>query len=226
MKSILKFIKTNKVLTIGVIISLIIFVSYELTMDLPEIIPYGDFIFNLASQLSLAYMGSFIFYIMQVYIPEENNKTKLVPRLKIKLNLIESSMRTPLEFLVKTYLGKNNLENISQEEFYKISLNLNLSQKAPMIKYGTMEYCNIHEYILEYISNSDKYIMNIFDTMTLNMDVELIEILDSINQSNYHGLFKVIPKQPCINLKMQQNDKTLYSYYELYLKLKKYIEAL
>ncbi|MBT2156535.1 hypothetical protein KK425_03230 [Clostridioides difficile] len=56
------FILSNKILTLAFCIATIIFVSYEVTKDLPEIIPYGDFIFNLLSQLSLS-LWDVLFFI-------------------------------------------------------------------------------------------------------------------------------------------------------------------
>lgn len=68
-------VKVNKVLKLLAIVSIIIELGYVLTRNMKEVFPGGDEIFNIFSNLSLAYISSFIFYILTVYIPEKRKKS-------------------------------------------------------------------------------------------------------------------------------------------------------
>ncbi len=66
------FIKSNKVnksLFWGVVFAIGISVSYELTNGFPEWFKGADIIYRYFSQLGFAFVCSFIFYIISVYIP-------------------------------------------------------------------------------------------------------------------------------------------------------------
>lgn len=222
MKSVLKFIKSNKVLTVGVIISFTIFLSYELTMDWPEIIPYGDFIFNLASQLSLAYMGSFIFYIMQVYIPEVRNKKILNSNIKRKLFLILNRMETLIKYLSNTYISKDDIAEITNEDCKVILENINILEEAPMVdSFGN--HVTLLRYIKEYVYSSEKFINELYDTMILYLEPELIEILDNIKESVFNCMFRSMAESNTPEAIIQNGEENfIYQYCKLYLKLKKY----
>lgn len=66
-----------RLVLIGVVELLLIIILYEITDSIPELFKYGDFIFKLASDLSLAYLANFIFYIVQSYIPREIQVEKI-----------------------------------------------------------------------------------------------------------------------------------------------------
>lgn len=224
MKSVLKFIKSNKVLTVGCIISFTIFLSYELTMDRPEIIPYGDFIFNLASQLSLAYMGSFIFYIMQVYIPEVRNKKILNSNIKRKLFLILNRMETLIKYLSNTYISKDDIAEITNEDCKVILENINILEEAPMVdSFGN--HVTLLRYIKEYVYSSEKFINELYDTMILYLEPELIEILDNIKESVFNCMFRSMAESNTPkSIKQNGEENFIYQYCKLYLKLKKYYD--
>jgi len=56
-----KFILSYKTTTLLLIVAFFIVISYILTGDLPELFLYGDAFYKLISDLSLAYIASYIF---------------------------------------------------------------------------------------------------------------------------------------------------------------------
>lgn len=85
MNIIKKFIKENQVIFNLFILSLIIIFLYIYTKDIPELFNYGEEVFNLIFQLSIAYIVSLIFYIIVNYIPEKkrNNRYKKIAFLQL-----------------------------------------------------------------------------------------------------------------------------------------------
>ena len=64
-----KFIKNNFLISVILIIALVIVISFILTKDNPELFKHANDFYNLFFQLSIGYIISFVFYVMQVYLP-------------------------------------------------------------------------------------------------------------------------------------------------------------
>lgn len=160
-----KFYNSNKRLTQVSIASLIIYMSYQVTMDLPEIIPYGDLIYNFFSELSLAFMGGFIFYILQVYIPEENKKDHIVESLSYHLKNLISEL----------------------DELNAIQRNTSIFSKSPLINNingNYIDYCDYFDYIkykIDMVNRSCDIIYKNF----IYLDDDLIVIINKLYNSEY-----------------------------------------
>ena len=103
-KNILIFIKRNTLISAFFIISIVIITSYYLTLDLPELFRGAEQWFNLLFQLSVGYIINFMFYITQVYVP--NNKRDSIARRNVSMRLkqIIKNMRNSLSSLAEIYL--------------------------------------------------------------------------------------------------------------------------
>ena len=73
----LSFIKKNKVYLILCTIAILINFSYYITNDLKEIFIGADYIFRLSSDLSLTFLGSYLFYVINIYMPNERKAKKI-----------------------------------------------------------------------------------------------------------------------------------------------------
>ena len=160
--SIKKFYKSNKMLVWGFMISLVGYISYYITINWHEIIPYGGLTCNLLSQLALAYMGCFIFYIMQVYIPEENKKKK-----------IKESISYGVQGLVKELEELNNLKRnpimFSQSRLLKLDN-------------GKITYLNYFEFIKDSIDRINRKCDIVYKNI-MYLDDELIKIINKLYDS-------------------------------------------
>lgn len=219
MKQILKFIYSCKALTIGFVISFSIFISYELTMEWPELIPYGDFYYNLASQLGLAYMGSFVFYIIQVYIPELQNKKKLNETLTMRLTYIYVLMQDPIREICNYCLDEEfNMTDITEKQWKEISKNIDLNKKISMPNRMCKDIPCI-DAILIYIGIINKEIDKTYMCLGFYLDIEILKLLGSITMSGCHLIFPEFKdgfeNSFCVEL--------LKEYSELYNKLLEYI---
>lgn len=69
--SVKKFIKNNRVLSAMTFAAAIITISYTLTSDLLELIPGIVKWYKLSNDLSIGILMNFIFYLFQIYIPQQ-----------------------------------------------------------------------------------------------------------------------------------------------------------
>lgn len=246
-KSIWKFIKNNHGLALGFVIALVIFISYEITMDWPEIITNGDFYYNLFSQLSLAYMGSFIFYIMQVYIPEERNKKITNAILKRKLDFICECMVEPAMCIMNSVFKKElDLKNLDRYKFEGLYTEAILKQGSEMVFRNKQEITH-KDYAIENIQQINQCVNDIYSALSMSLDIEIIDILENIKESTYNKIFiRVSGLEPGIheNCKKINGDTTtvimtpedydegekrkeaIMEYYDLYVALNNYKRTL
>lgn len=99
-QNIKKFIKHDKLLCYIALITAGICIIYLISYDSPEWYPGLGKAFDFIYNLCLAYLGSFIFYIVQVYIPNEQKKKKLLHNIYDYL----------LKIYTELYSANNNLE--------------------------------------------------------------------------------------------------------------------
>ncbi|MCH3962980.1 MAG: hypothetical protein LKE46_01780 [Clostridium sp.] len=172
MNKIKKFIRKNKCLSIGAIISFCIIFLYRLTDSCPDILwGLGDFIFKLSSDLGLAYFGSFIFYIIQVYIPREDELYKINQCIKIPIDeIINGTKRITIE------LDLN-------KKFCDISDESTIYTGKNVIK---EEYFN---YIFRYIEEININSQSVF-VLAKFLDSDLILALNGIVNSKYFYYFR------------------------------------
>lgn len=212
------FILSNKILTLAFCIATIIFVSYEVTKDLPEIIPYGDFIFNLLSQLSLSFMGCFVFYIMQVYIPDRKKKINIAKQIRQKLRRITDIMLKSIEELCKLYLDKFDIQRLTQEDFNVLGNEINfmdkLKEESPFRIKKYESEITYGDYILK-----NKYeIESLIDKINIYygnyLEENLVKLLDDITNSPYHTLFLSLKEieerlNKKLDISFQESKKTM-----------------
>lgn len=75
----IEFFKRTKLLSSICFISFIISIARVLSSDTPELFNGAEEWFAFADNLSLAYIASYLFYIVQVYLPEKHQEEKNIP---------------------------------------------------------------------------------------------------------------------------------------------------
>lgn len=149
-----------RLVLIGVVELLLIIILYEITDSIPELFKYGDFIFKLASDLSLAYLANFIFYIVQSYIPRE-----------IQVEKINQCIYKYVEEIT------NNIQYID-----KINKNSPLTAQSNLIQNcnsATIQYYNNFETIKFSIDNINLRCRDILSFVPL-LDDDIISIVNEI----------------------------------------------
>ena len=165
-KNILIFIKRNTLISAFFIISIVIITSYYLTLDLPELFRGAEQWFNLLFQLSVGYIINFMFYITQVYVP--NNKRDSIARRNVSMRLkqIIKNMRNSLSSLAEFYLDGHTGTDYTAEELSSL-LQLRFSDKVKVLNANrttreNMVYFSVREWLGECIRKTEDEIDKLY----------------------------------------------------------------
>lgn len=213
------FLKKETTLCWIFIMSFFIYVSYYISKDLGEWFEGAEFIYKLISDLSLAYMGSFIFYIVQVYTPEYKKMKKMKNNINYYLSEILDSMNHIYVDMCHDYLDEQvNLINtvITESQFKKIETKFDLNDKVKLDWDIELTY---YEYILNSIYKVEKNIDKIYIRLGGYIDEEIKLLLIDITNSSLHGNFEKIDAEYPSSIYWGQITK----YYRLYRRLYIYI---
>lgn len=126
------FLQKTKLLTSICMISILISILRVLTTDLPEWFNGADELFKFVDSLSMAYIASYFFYIVQVYLPEKRREDSLIP--------LRAALQREVQFFTIWIVGmwKNlyeyavqngMLESKSKDEFLNAELLLAIYNK-------------------------------------------------------------------------------------------------
>lgn len=208
----------NKILFWMLIASIIIFLAYNLTMEEKEMFTGAEFIFNTASQLSLTYIGSFVFYIIQVYIPEKNGKEKMKENINYYLCEVLDTMNHIYDDICHDYLEEPINSVISESQFKKIKSKFKLSDKVELD--GGKRKITYYEYILSSTKKVEKQIDKIYIRLGSFLDEDIKVLLVDISNSSLHCYFESVDPGYLNNIYWGQ----ITEYYELCIRLIKYIK--
>lgn len=224
-KNILIFIKRNTLISAFFIISIVIITSYYLTLDLPELFRGAEQWFNLLFQLSVGYIINFMFYITQVYVP--NNKRDSIARRNVSMRLkqIIKNMRNSLSSLAEIYLDGHTGTDYTAEELSSL-LQLRFSDKVKVLNANrttreNMVYFSVREWLGECIRKTEDEIDKLYKYYPTDISVELMKVLEDILNSTYHSMMKrllVVPNDVDFS---QCNNYFFAEYYKLICELEK-----
>ena len=222
----IKFIKTNKLMTIFFIISLFFIIGYAITFNLIGNSTKLKIFTNIISQISVGYIINFIFYITQVYIP----KLKQVEQANICINnrilKILNEMNDLFGYLGKKYLPLyKDGQELSDIQLLQILHSINIYDEIPVINVHRVGQENQHftvkEWILTKIDFVKYEIDKIFSYYSLYISSELMDVLEKILKSTMHknicGSLLKVPNG--ITFDKCSEDIFLKPYYDLMIKL-------
>lgn len=220
-KNILIFIKRNTLISAFFIISIVIITSYYLTLDLPELFRGAEQWFNLLFQLSVGYIINFMFYITQVYVP--NNKRDSIARRNVSMRLkqIIKNMRNSLSSLAEIYLDGHTGTDYTAEELSSL-LQLRFSDKVKVLNANrttreNMVYFSVREWLGECIRKTEDEIDKLYKYYPTDISVELMKVLEDILNSTYHSMMKTLLVVPNDVDFSQCNNNFFAEYYKLIL---------
>lgn len=224
------FFKNHKNTTVIFIICMVVYLSYQITIDLPELISGIDIIYRLLSDLSLAYMGSFIFYIVITYIPEQKRQQKLEISIKRNIYMVLKNMRNSLNYMSSDWEYHRNEEKINNDnldikQFNDMFNDFCSHDYSPMVDGFGNHVINIR-YINYFVNECNSYIDRLYNLMIMDIDYELIEIIDNIRDSLFHNIYSSMAEANTPKAIEEKDANYLYKYYLLYKELNSYFEKL
>jgi hypothetical protein len=223
MREICRFINRNTIIFIFFIVSIIIIVSYILTINLPELFVGAEHWFNLLFQLSIGYIINFLFYITQVYIP--NNKRDLTIRqcISARLNKIIQDMQSNISSLAQIYLENHTGDNYTEDELNQL-LRLRFSDKVKVLdaRRSTCDnfvYFTVREWLSECIRKTENGIDSLFKYYANYISVDLMLSLEDVLNSTYHTVMKTLLAIPNDVNFSESNGNFFTTYYYLKCRL-------
>lgn len=227
-KNIKIFIKRNKIIFAFFIISIIVIAAYYLTMDLPELFKGAERWFNLFSQLSIGYIINFIFYVTQVYIPNNKRDSMARKNVSMRIKQIVGNMRRNISSLAEIYLDGHAGEDYTKEELFALS-QMKLSDKVKVVKANmttkdNFVYFTVREWLGECIRKTEDEIDKLYKYYPTYISEELMQGLEDVLNSTYHTAMKTMLVVPG-EVDFSQCEDFFVEHYELICKLEKINEA-
>lgn len=180
---IIEFISKNKILTIGFIISVFIFIGHEIMWNIEGVTLNCDLLDDLLNNLSIGYMGCFVFYIIQVYIPENKSKKAKSDVLKRYINDILYDMEEPLKKIFNNP-SVEDIENQINKDIVGLVNIIDIDVGSKIFRNG--KELTLLEYMMEKASSVNNKINQIFLSMGTIIDTDLNILLHNILDSKYN----------------------------------------
>ncbi len=200
MRELHRFIEGNTLIFIFFIISIIIIVSYIFTISLPQLFVGAEQWYNLLFQLSIGYIINFMFYITQVYIP--NNRRDLTVRqcISVRLNRIIQYMRSNISYLIDIYIDNHTGDEYTEDELNQL-LKLRFSDKVNVLHAGRTTrdnyvYFTVREWLSDCIRKTENEIDSLYKYYASDISVALMISIEDVLNSNYHTNMKILLDVP------------------------------
>jgi hypothetical protein len=209
-----RFSVKNTAIVVILMISIIIIISYVLTMDVPELFPGAEKWFNLLFQLSVGYLINFMFYVTQVYIPKYKRDLEVNKCIKTRVESIIRTMKEPINQCARLYLINHTGMEYSKEELQVIS-KLNFNDRVQVMNVQTMQNFTVRDWISLNIFKVDEEIDKLFKYYSSDVSEKLMNVLERILKSQYHSTMKTLVSV-ATNVTFSEDNYTFFTeYYDL-----------
>ena len=181
-----KFIRTNQLISITFVCSVIVIILYIVSIESKEWFPHAGDWFNVVFQLAIGFIINFMFYITQVYVPQLKQREQAYKCIVLQIEEIIGKMNEMFLILANKYIdGIFDVNNISDEQLKTILNKLNTVDTVGMLNVHKLNSSNPHfisrvEYVESYINRLSTY-------YSLYITPELMVILNEILMSNMHN---------------------------------------
>lgn len=176
-----RFAVNNRVLTILTCISAIITISYTLTSHMPELIPGAGKWYKLSNDLSIGILINFVFYLFQIYIPQQEAEKNAFPAIKPELIMmienIQEIMLVLEHYLPDYRYGKFNItDNVVHY----------MLQSDAIVRKGWSRQFDLYRDFTPIIKSIDNSLDKLLSSVFLpQCDKELIELLGRLRLNGF-----------------------------------------
>lgn len=221
----------KRILIIFLIISIIIVLCNNVFFnDISEMMPKSNEIGNILSNLSLAYIASYIFYLVVVKYQENKDKRNIfstVYNLSRQLIGRGNSVVTTLAS-ANNCLTEDLTKKITKEEYIKLCKNTNPKTIHPTIVLGTVNnpISATYSQLIHNNSciNAKALIENIFVYMPF-LESDFVKLLNKLNESTFYLMADVLAN-PMIfqNTDFENMADPMYEFHLILREIEIYIE--
>lgn len=226
----MKILNTQKLIIYSILILslVIIFLNDIFLKNIPEIFFFGNEIGNILSSLSLAYISSFIFYLVVVVLKEKRDKKNIYESVHYLTNVLLTRAYAVYDHTIEaSEKNKNDYkrDEITKDDFLDICKTAKLHTYP---KYKRMGYPNtVKAKHSEFISKDcikgiDIYADKIFSYMPF-LDSEYVKLINNIRNCvfyvNFGRALPLLAKSEGINVRIAES---MFEYFQLVRELEKY----
>lgn len=196
---------------------MLIIIAYLLSFDMPEVWDGAGRIFELLYQLSIAYCMSYLFYILQVWIPSTKNQSKAFTIIKEELRALSYDLMDVV-FLLEGCCTIEKSISMSKKIYYFKRVDILNESKggwANSIELSKESFHSIKASInkqIQRITNNSIYSQN---------DISLIELISKL-QSNciFNTLISVCEaNEQCVSVQTENIRKDFQDFKQVANKL-------
>lgn len=214
----------NLFIVLGCVISCLVIFSYIITSDLPELIHGIERWYNLAFQISIAYLVSSIFYYITVYIAGKKRKDRICCVVSLEVDeLIDDMEDALLSMLYCSNEENKGMSEINLEAVMKIrkidftaDSNVHDVEKIGKVdnKLKLSEYLNIE------FDHIRKEVASLLICYNTDLSAEVIGVLEEVKHHFFHDREFQLIINSYYKVDFDENNELFVDYYKLIQKLK------
>ena len=219
-----RFVKENKWITRILIIKISIIVLYLLSIDMPELFKHAEYVFNFFYNLAIGYCVSFIFYVLQVYIPLVKRTEKVNEQIRRRLIYLNNDMMELIREVVKVQFDRIPDEPYTENQLKEL-LKVDTSRKLKILKLetslsGQLDYFTLKEWLITRIVAVERDIDRLLTYYTEYLDAGIVADLEDILNTAIHTHVKSILGSPNDVSFAKIEDNYYWKYYQLARKIR------
>lgn len=200
----IEFFKRTKLLSGICLIAFFISIARVLTVNTPEFFDGAEEWFNYVDNLSLAYIASYFFYVVQVYLPELRAEKAALPRrcaIQREVQIFTSQyihMWGRINNVGKKGPAEKDIKVIfSPENLLENSKKINLDGESDALNLYKNRNATWEEEISGYVKNINDRGLEILrynkDFIPCNVYYAIYRMLNESLVSNLNNMFKILP---------------------------------
>ena len=209
--------------SILVIATILVFCNNVVFTETPEIFPKAYEIGNIFSNLSLAYISSYIFYLVVVKYQENKDKKNIYSTIYLRVKKLVDNGNSVVT-LLKNYnpsKEKDLLQKITKEDFLKLCKNSDPKEEWKRISFGLIPNNDLFKttYGQMMYDFSIRYCKDEIDKIFIFMpflETELLKLLNQVQESNHFKNFSSYSSY-------DDRGEDMFEYHLLMRKIEKYI---
>ncbi|MFB2517515.1 hypothetical protein [Lysinibacillus sp. OTC-L20] len=208
-------------------VALIIIVVFKIVLkDLPDFFYFDSEIRDILVNISLSYVAAYIFYLIQVYLPETKKRMMYLSSIKKPMIDIQRHIRDifrVFDINLDEIKNDNDFENIIQR-FSEIDMMAD--SRAIKLVNGHIQYWNkiqsiefTRQDIIECAEHCQKIYSLDIEINDLLYDIKVCHLMKTNNE-----LYKIFSGGTSMSIKGDSYKHTIREFYDLYRKLECFVE--
>lgn len=222
------FQRKNMILFWCFIVSIVVCVSYTLSINETELYQGGNEWFNLIFQLAVGFIINYIF-LTHAYIAIHKQNIEVNRRVSASISTIINHMRSLFEELGKIYMDGYDKNIVADEYFFELLKKFNGDDRIQVLnsaevnfgKINAETHLTVREWVISRVNFVEKESDKIFQYYAQYITPELMKTLESILRSPMHRnmarSFLIMPR--CPSFKEMNQDIFMKPYYDQMKKL-------